>query len=353
MKIADTSPLELALDLVASTYGFKSIRIKRILAGGMFARPVLLETDRGLFVHRVHTFRSTEQAFRFQAETIDSVWRQGVSCSRVEPTPTGRWCTPMDSVTSVEAVHRFVEGQCDDWIDWHHRKRTQSGFLHSLGCKVAKLHNALACATPGGDSGLDLSLPPIQFRHIERIRAEWPRDVSGLRRQVGLCARNAREQLLSLASRIEKHWEWLTLFVAKVPHWNLPTQIVHGDISPVNMVARSDGQIAFIDWDSVHIGHRMYDAMGDVLNRPPHDRPSWNRFNWEEIDKYVDGYASCTAQPLTILERQMMPAFCLARQLEDLRQRLRAIPTIDPSDDDVYATLIGMRVAMMDQIADS
>src|SRR5688572_3462934 len=136
MKVADASPLDLTLESLASTYGFESISVERLLDGGMFARPVLLNTDRGLFVRRIHTFRDTEHAFRFQAETIESAWRQGVACSRVEMTMSGRWCTPLNGVNGVEAVHQFVEGQSDNWVDWHRRKRTQNGFVHALGRKV-------------------------------------------------------------------------------------------------------------------------------------------------------------------------------------------------------------------------
>jgi Ser/Thr protein kinase RdoA (MazF antagonist) len=351
MKVADSSTLAVTLDLVANTYGFESVRIERVLTGGMFARPVLLDTDRGLFVRRIHTFRNTEPAFRFQAEAVESVWRQGVACSRVEPTRNGHWCTPIDGSVGVEAVHWFVEGQCDSWMAWHSRKGTHGGFLHLLGRKVAELHNALDVANPGGDSALNTLLPVVQFRHLDRIRAEWRHAIRALRLQEFTSAQDAREQLLSLGDRIETHWQWLAQTIAKVQLSELPMQIVHGDISPVNIVIGTGSQFSFIDWDCVHVGHRMYDALGDVLNRPPHDRPRWNRFNREEVDEYVDGYASGLAQPLTKRERQMTPAFCLARQLEDLRQRLSAIPNLDASEDQLYATLIGMRVDMMDQIA--
>jgi aminoglycoside phosphotransferase (APT) family kinase protein len=155
---------------------------------------------------------------------------------------------------------------------------------------------------------------------------------------------------LSLQGRIESHWERLAAALRQGRIDEQPTQIVHGDISPVNMVFQSDDRVAFIDWDCVHVGHRMYDALGDVLNRPPDDRPDWNRFNLAEVEAYIDGYASRLTAPLTAGERRLAPAFCLARQLEDLRQRLFVLPKLDDAEDERYATLIGMRVEVMDQI---
>jgi hypothetical protein len=64
----------------------------------------------------------------------------------------------------------------------------------------------------------------------------------------------------------------------------------------------------------------------------------------------LDGYAAGLARPLTELERRLVPTFCLARQLEDLRQRLYGISRLDASQDLRYARLIAMRVEMMDQI---
>ncbi len=350
MMFVDSLLLDTASDLIADDYGFASVSVECELAGGMFARPVLLKTNRGLFVRRVHTFRNTEQAFRFQAEAIEFAAQQGVICSRVEPTLRGEWCIPVGPDNGVAALHQFVEGRCDDWTTWHRRKRTQSGFMHALGRQVADLHNALAKAAPKGDPELRISLPPIQFSHLDRIRAEWREEVVNLRRRQNCVAESSRDQLLSLSGRIELHWERLATAVAGVQLGELPVQIVHGDVSPVNMVFDSGNRVAFIDWDCVHVGHRMYDALGDVLNRPPHDRPDWNRFVRGEVEAYVDGYASRLDVPLTALEQQMLPAFCLARQLEDLRQRLCTVPELDVSHDEKHATLIGMRVEMMDQI---
>jgi Ser/Thr protein kinase RdoA (MazF antagonist) len=350
MMVVESPPIDAILERIADEYGFESVTVERELAGGMFSRPLLLRTDRGRFVRRVHAFRNSEPAFRFQAEAIAAAWRQGVACSRVEPTCRGEWCIPSDDGEGVVALHHFVGGSCNDWTTWYHRKQSGDGFLRSLGRQVAELHNALAQSAPRGVRDLNIALPPIQFRYVEEIRSGWCDAVEELRRERLRSAAASRDQFLSLEERIESHWERLTGALRQGRLAELPMQIVHGDVSPVNMVFESDDRPAFIDWDCVHIGHRMYDALGDVLNRPPDDRPDFNCFNLAEVEAYIDGYASGLDVPLAVGERRMAPAFCLARQLEDLRQRLRVLPKLDNADDERYARLIGMRVEMMDQI---
>jgi Ser/Thr protein kinase RdoA (MazF antagonist) len=351
MTIAESPPLDIAIeDLIRDAYGFSELRAQSVLQGGMFARPVLLCTDRGLFLLRIHTFRGTVSAFQFQAEAIESAWRAGVICPRVEPTQNGAWCVPLASSHGIIALHQFVEGRCDDWITWHGRKQSQSGFLHALGRRVAELHNALGAAHPGGESSLDSSLPPIQFSKLHEQFGAWRADMDRLQRETNLECADAREQLLSLGSRIDTHWQRLLAADARHRPGLLPRQVVHGDISPVNMVFDTDDRPAFIDWDCVHCGLRMYDALGDVLNRPPDDCPEWNRFNKENVDEYLDGYAVGLTRPLSELELRLAPTFCLARQLEDLRQRLYGLSTLDASQNTRYARLIAMRVDMMDQL---
>ncbi len=157
--------------------------------------------------------------------------------------------------------------------------------------------------------------------------------------------------MLSLEERIGNHWDALMGKMSISGIAEVRGQIVHGDISPVNIVFTPTGEMAFIDWDCVHIGHRIYDALGDVLNRLPHDQAESVGFNMEEVAEYLAGYESQIDEPLTSQERRLVPAFCLARQLEDLRQRLHVIPNLDPSQDELYARLIAMRVETMDHIA--
>ena len=131
----------------------------------------------------------------------------------------------------------------------------------------------------------------------------------------------------------------------------LPCHLVHGDISPVNLVFEPDGSaFALIDWDCVHYGTRLYDALGDVLNRPPSALAASARYDWQEVRVYLEGYGAACEEPLSPPELRTVPAFCLARQLEDLRQRLHVVPMLAPELDHEYATLIRSRVAMLDQI---
>jgi Ser/Thr protein kinase RdoA (MazF antagonist) len=336
-------------DSIRDAYGFNEVHAEGVLRGGMFARPVKLRTDRGLYLLRLHTFRGTATAFQFQAEAIESAWRAGVLCSRVEPTQNGAWCVPLADPRGVVALHQFVEGKCDDWPAWHRRKQ-DDGFLHALGRRVAELHNALAAARPGGQASLDSSLPPIQFDKLDRQFHAWRQDMDRVRRASNLKCAMAKEQLLSLDERLEAHWQRLLAASARQRGNMPPRQVVHGDVSAVNIVFDSDDRPAFIDWDCVHRGLRIYDALGDVLNRPPDDRPDLNCFNQDHVDEYLDGYSAGLERPIEQLELRLVPYSCLARQLEDLRQRLYCLSRLDSSQDALYAKLIAMRVDMMDQI---
>jgi Ser/Thr protein kinase RdoA (MazF antagonist) len=127
-------------------------------------------------------------------------------------------------------------------------------------------------------------------------------------------------------------------------------QPVHGDVSPVNMVFPPGSEFVLIDWDNAHLGFRVYDALGDVLNRPAVEDAAGARFSWEEVRRYLRGYAAATRRPLTPSELRCVPAFCLARHLEDLRQRLFVLASLAREADATYAALIAMRVLLMNQI---
>jgi len=346
--IADKQRDQPSLEQVARLYGFRELRVERELTGGMFARPIVVQTDRGTFVQRVHRFRNTEPAFRFQAEVTNAASRLGVVCPRIEPTCDGAWC--VDAAGGVVAVHEFLEGTCDSWAEWQDRKRDQRDFLHDLGRLVARLHDTLRRIEPRGDARLDYQLPPIQFGQLERTRSAWQRGMEKLRTTKTKSEKHSREAMLSFEARIEKFWDMLMGACSDNALAGVRAQIVHGDVSPVNIVFTPTGDMAFIDWDCVHIGHRVYDALGDVLNRAPHDGEAPTMFSREEVVEYLEGYESKIAEPLTNNEKRLVPAFCLARQLEDLRQRLRVIPDLVPSQDAIYAQLIAMRVETMEQI---
>jgi len=326
-------------------FGFREFDVETTLEGGMFSQPLALWADGRRYVLRTHTFRKSVDAFRFQAEAIAAAADRGVPCARVLRLRDGTWCQPAAGGHGVLAVHEFVDGRTDDWLAWHERKGSPQ-FLRDLGKQTARLHNVLRVAQPGGDPTLSIDLPPILFDCLSAIRRQWDRDLD----QLALSQSHSPSvrRLLGLRQRIGEHWQVLQETLA--PHLpSLPRQIVHGDVSPVNLIAGRHGW-AFIDWDCVHVGWRLYDALGDVLNRPPMERPDLNSFRADQVAAYLQGYAEALDEPLTDSEKAMVPAFCLARQLEDLRQRVRALPGLADEVDAEYAILIARRVDMLDQI---
>ena len=84
--------------------------------------------------------------------------------------------------------------------------------------------------------------------------------------------------------------------------------------------------------------------------RPPVDERRYHRLHLDAARRYVDSYRRATQHPVTDGELACVRLFCVARQTEDLRQRVAALPTLPAASDDEYAALIDIRIGMMDQI---
>ena len=349
-RLVEASELSDLARACLDRYDLGHVEMVGELSGGMFARPLLLQTSHGRRVLRIHTFRGSEAAFQFQAETIEWACQRGIPCARVQPTSAGDWCVSLPAGQGAAALHHYVDGSPCDWHAWQLRKEKEPGFLENLGRQVGRLHQELATAQPGGDPQLPTQLPTIQFHVLDQIYGHWQQAFRRLATQQHLACTAAQARLCQLEPRIDSHWQRLLARAEQLQVAALPRQIVHGDISAVNLVWSSQVHAAIIDWDTVHYGHRLYDALGDVLHRVPEDRPEWNQYRQDHIAQYLAGYSAALDNPLSGQELRLVPTFSLARQLEDLRQRVAALPTLPAQADRQYATLIDMRVDMMDQI---
>ena len=325
------------------------VREVRGLSGGMFMKPVVVETDGGKFVLRGTRFRATPGAFAFQAQAMNWAAEHGVRCTRVLRDRDGQYGRQIDG--AMWAACEYLEGATYPWPHWWRTKTERPGFIERVAQQIAQLHDVLADAEPDGDAALSYELPPIQFDQLAAVRLHWDESLDALARLDAIEAVRSRDTLMRLRDTIASHWQWLGEMLTAGGVEQLPRQIVHGDLSPVNMVFQ-DGtdQIGVVDWDTVHIGYRLYDGLGDVLNRPPVDEARYHRLRVELVRRYVIGYGQATQRPLTDRELSLIGPFCLSRQMEDLRQRLRVLPELAAEKDDEYAALIGIRVGMMDQI---
>ncbi len=325
-----------------SAYGIGPGVSTETLGGGMFLRPVLLTTSTGRFVLRRHSFRTRDETFRFQAEALEYVAAESIRCPVVLRDREGRFGRPRDGV--FLALHRYIEGRQYPWTEWHAAK-DRAGFLVTIGAQVARVHDALSRATPGGDDSLSPSLPPVRFHAIDEIREQWERDLGRL---AGIEAASSVRALRENRTELDEHWRTLSRAVDRlgIPDW--PRQIVHGDVSPVNMIFDRDGQtFTLIDWDCLHRGLRLYDALGDVLHRPPLELAGSAPFREDHLGAYLHGYQKASAWPIPREELRAAPLFSLARQFEDLRQRMHVLPALPAAEDAGYATLIQGRVRMM------
>jgi len=336
------------LDVLAG-YDLGQVHDVSTLKGGMFLKPILVTADTGKYVLRAHTFRTTAQAFRFQAEVVAFAASHGVLCPAIIPNRDGQLGCHNNS--AYWSLQEYLEGSIYSWARWQQIKKDDPTFLPRLGSRIAGIHDILRIAVASGESGLSVDLPPIQFDLVDYISEHWLMALGQLERMVAISAQQSRDTFLRLKNSIEGHWHRLVKWVQDLGILQMPRQIVHGDISPVNMIFQKAGSsFGLIDWDCVHEGLRLYDALGDVLNRPPADIVEKPDFSFDEVRGYLQGYDHEAEKPLTNQEFAAVPAFCLARHLEDLRQRLAVLADLPAEQDTEYAKLIEMRVELMDQI---
>lgn len=331
-----------------SEYPIGELHSCRLLDGGMFLRPLLVTTSKGKFVLRAHRFRVSNDEFQFQAETLEHLKALGFGCPQIVRTHKGALGRRQDGV--FWALHQFVEGHVYSWNEWKQQRR-EGNFLFELGRDIAKVHDALAAITPGGDSCFSPALPPIQFALLRYIHRLWRTDLDRLQTASDGRAPASRTVLARYKSQIVDSWKIVVRASARLKVRKLTLQIVHGDVSPVNIVFTARG-FFLIDWDCVHLGLRIYDALGDVLNRGPAEEMADAQFDEKQVQRYLEGYRSGTQREMTAAETRAIPLFCLARQLEDLRQRVAVMADLSRTEDEQHSVLIEGRVRMMESIKD-
>lgn len=328
-------------------YGLPNARVIRTLSGGMFAAPLLVETDGRRLVLRPHSFRNTSGSFQFQSEVIGHAAAAGHPCPRVLRRLDGTWGRRVGHV--FWALYEYVDGATMPWTAWADAKRTPAGRLETVAGMAANLHDLFRRweTIPAG-SALRTALPPIQFRHLAACA----------RHAIGAANAAAAEQdrlpktVGALADpAIPDAWGRLVEEAQGLGVRRLPRQIVHGDLSPVNLVWTSHRPEPYwIDWDCVHVGHRLYDALGDVLLRVDSSEAADARVDPDEISRYVEAYSGASNDPLGVRERACVAMFLVARQLEDLRQRCAVVATLPAERDAEYANLIRMRLSLIEQL---
>jgi Ser/Thr protein kinase RdoA (MazF antagonist) len=334
---------------IINNYDIGDIRHCEFLEGGMFLKPLLVISDAGKYVLRGHSFRNTEPSFQFQAEVLAHLQRVGIRVPQIVRDSPGRLGQRRGSV--FWALHEYIVGDKYSWTAWRAAKSVPS-FLEEIGSRIARVHDALADAEPAGESSFPSFFPPIQFQSIEAIHRQWNEDLDRLQTGTVPHAPRSRETLVTNRKEMQEYWQILREEVRSLGIYDLPRQPVHGDVSPVNMIFEH-GNLGFvlIDWDCVHLGVRLYDALGDVLNRPPRELAEHSDFDFNEVRWYLKGYQKGTGRPLSHREMACVPAFCLARQLEDLRQRVCLLESLREEQDEEYAMLIRGRIRMLSHIS--
>jgi Ser/Thr protein kinase RdoA (MazF antagonist) len=334
---------------VAERYAIGRVLDCSALHGGMFERPALLLTEGGKYVLRRQAFRRAAATFRFQAEAIAFAADAGVRCPRVVRAIDGNWSVSTED--GLWALYEYCDGQAPEWAAWCAAK--DAATLRCLGAQVAGVHNVLAAARPAGDPRLRTSLPPIQFDKLSAVERDWRARMQALARAERLPAAETRAALIAADARVQQAFRLVASATARLPRLGIRRRVVHGDISPVNMIfGQGDPTFALIDWDCTHYGYRLYDALGDVLFRAPWDQPQLHTASVQELRDYLAGYVDAARPAVTEVELAMAPTFCVARQLEDLRQRLAVIEGLAPERDHEYACLVRMRLGFIGRLTD-
>jgi len=333
---------------ILESYDIGKVSGCEVLEGGMFLKPLLVITDTGKYVLRGHTFRNTEPSFQFQADVLAHLRRMGIRTPQVIRDSLGRLGQRRGS--AFWAVHEYVDGHNYSWTAWRAAKAVPN-FLEGIGSQMARIHDTLADAQPRGESSFPSGFPPIQFLSIEAIHRQWNEDLDRLHSGMAPHSPRSQEALVANRNEVENCWQVLKKEVTSLRIADLPRQLVHGDVSPVNMIFKGGNpEFVLIDWDCVHLGLRLYDALGDILNRPPRELAEHDEFDFDEVRCYLKGYQEGTGQRITHREMTCVPAFCLARQLEDLRQRLCLLASLTKEQDEEYAILIRGRIRMLSHI---
>jgi len=332
---------------VSRDYEIGDILATQKLIGGMFLEPCRLSTTLGSYVLRAHQFRQTDETFKFQAETLQLLHDAGHRCPRVIKRRDGSWGE--SDGNAFWALHEYAAGHIYSWDEWWELKADRQ-FLFDCGAAIAKLHDDLAAISPSGDPSLLPSLPPIQFSHLHDIQVQWESDLDRFGQPGPSAHPHSQRALMADRRELKDYWEILGSAVSEGRICDLPSQIVHGDISPVNAVF-SGGDFTLIDWDCSRYGFRLYDALGDLLIRRPDGATNYAAFDPAEVLAYLDGYQHATKRPISVAELHAVPVFCLARQLEDLRQRVAVLSQIDAASDFTYALQIGSRIQSMREIS--
>lgn len=334
---------------VVERYDLGAVRHTRVLAGGMFLKPLLITTDGGRFVLRGHTFRPTEADFRFQAEALAALAAQGVRCPQVVRDREGSLGQEREG--AFWALHEYFGGELYDWPTWSVAKE-DSSFVRGLGAQVAVVHNALAAVgSLSGEPTRELSplLPPIQFAFLDVVRQQWEQSLDDLDSEGATHAARTAEAFLAARAPLAAHWQWLSHQVDRLGIAQWSQQLVHGDVSPVNLVFDPSGRrFSLIDWDCLHWGVRLYDALGDILSRPPVEAAGEAKCERDKVQLYLEAYSEQAVPEPGEDELRAAPVFCLARQLEDLRQRLHVLSGLPLAQDAEYARLVGARIRVMD-----
>ena len=322
------------------------------LHGGMFLKPLRIDTGDGRFVLRGTRFRPTVEAFEFQAQAMNHVAAHGVRCPRVLQDREGRLAQACDG--AAWALVEYLDGYTCPWPRWCEATHDEPGFIEPIARQVAALHDLLGSVGPAGDPAMSHEFPPIQFRLLDETCRHWNESLDAMSQLAEIAAARSRDTFMRLRDKLDGHWRWLCETAQTKHVAELPQQIVHGDMSPVNLVFLDHGKgCGFIDWDNLHVGNRFYDCLGDVLNRPPVDERRYHRLHLDAARRYLDSYRRSVQEPVTDHELACVRLFCLARQMEDLRQRVAALPSLSADSDDEYAALIEIRIGMMDQVRET
>lgn len=293
-----TTVADLDLALIGETYGLTGLVLES-LGGGAANSSFRAGTDQGDFVLTVLDNHDHASALRLAAHT-EALFALGMPTAKVVSNAMGDAVSPLDG--RLVLLKRWIDGQVLDSLP--------DGLLPEAGALLARLHQL----PPSGVPELPVGTRRLSAQHLKAIDgfqdekfADWLRE--------RLAAVGEQEASLPGRARV----------------------ISHGDVFTDNLVVRSAGGLAVLDWETVSLDSALLDLGMTLLGLAN----TGGRLDRDRATLIVDGYTRVrplAREELDALPGQVEHAALIIAFHRYYRHNVR-FP--DPAKSDIHIEMIG------------
>lgn len=263
----------------------------RPLKGGLLNQNLIVRTDKKQFLLKVYRPEMDRRAVRQMHQVVAHCSARGI--------PVPREMADAEIEGFQVALYPFIQGEHPT------RYRNTPGKITQMGAMLGEIHAALD------------TFKTSEKKPQPETLAKW--DVSVFLDQIKQLRRTAKaasavdRQLannnLDIYERIVSGQDW-----PKEPFFRLPIRRIHGDYHTKNILFRSNGIVAVLDWEKSCLDWRPFEIMRSIGFNC---RADIAHLSWPLVDTYLKAYRK-TAPPLSELERQLTFQCGFRRQLFSL-----------------------------------